>query len=116
MPRGRKVTDKISAIEDDLSATLFAKDRTSEEDSSDEPVLVEPDFENNSATLDKVQNEIDKVAAAASAVDEEFQAYAADLQEQLTQRQTQVEEEKTRLRIRMIELNGLKKYLNNELF
>tara|TARA_B100000214_G_C23883208_1_gene588256 strand:- start:169 stop:519 length:351 start_codon:yes stop_codon:yes gene_type:complete len=116
MSRGRKMTDKISEIENDLSASMFEETNTQEDDSSEKPVLVEPDFESNSATLKKVQAEIDKAESEIAAMDQGLQEYAAGLQEQLTQRQTQVEEEKSGLQIRMIELNGLKKYLNNELF
>jgi hypothetical protein len=115
MPRGRKVTDKISKIESDLSASMFGQDEeVSEEDAP--PVLVEPDFDKNSPLLDKVQNEISGLEQAILKIDTEFQAYTEELQAQLNQKQVQIDEEKNGLRIRMIELNGVKKYLSNELF
>ena len=118
MPRGRKVTDKISEIENALSAKMFAEDKEVSEEGtpSDEPVLVEPDFDKESPVLGKVQDEIDSIDQAILTIDTEFQAYAEELQAQLTQRQTKVDEEKNSLRIRIIELNGVKKYLSNELF
>jgi hypothetical protein len=118
MPRGRKVTDKISEIESDLSASMFTEDNgVSKEDApSDEPVLVEPDFDKESPVLGKVQDELDGIDQAILTIDEEFQVYAEELQAQLTQKQTQIDEEKNSLRIRAIELNGVKKYLSNELF
>ena len=64
----------------------------------------------------KVQDEIDSIDQAILTIDTEFQAYAEELQAQLNQRQTKVDEEKSSLRIRIIELSGVKKYLSNELF
>ena len=118
MPRGRKVTDKISEIEHALSAKMFVEDKeVSEEDTpSENPVLVEPDFDTASPLLDKVQDEIDTIDQAILKIDKELQAHAEELQEQLNQRQIKAEEEKNDLRIRVIELNGVKKYLSNELF
>ena len=115
MPRGRKVTDKISEIENALSAKMFAEDEeVSEEDTP--PVLVEPDFDKDSHLLDKVQKEVSGIEQAILKIDTEFQAYAEELQAQLNQKQVQIDEEKNELRIRIIELNGVKKYLSNELF
>jgi hypothetical protein len=115
MPRGRKVTDKISKIESDLSASMFVEDEeVSEEDTP--PVLVEPDFDKDSHLLEKIQDELGSLEQAILKIDTEFQAYAEELQAQLNQRQTKADEEKNELRIRMIELHGVKKYLSNELF
>ena len=118
MPRGRKVTDKISKIESDLSASMFTGgEEVSKEDTpSEEPVLVEPDFDVASPLLGKVQGEIDMLEQAILTIDKEFQVYTEELQEQLNQKQAQIDEEKNDLRIRAIELNGVKKYLSNELF
>ncbi len=117
---GRKVTDKISKIESDISASIFSEEDTAAGETApeaSEPVLVEPDFEKSSdPVLEKVQTEIEAAEKALLDIDNELQAVAEELQAQLNRKQEQAEEEKNGIRIRMIELNGLKKYLNNELF
>lgn len=115
MPRGRKVTDKISKIESDLSASMFTKNEEAPEEDAP-PVLVEPNFDKDSPLLGKVQDEIDTIDQAILTIDKEFQVYTEELQAQLNQKQVQIDEEKNDFRIRAIELNGVKKYLNNELF
>jgi hypothetical protein len=116
----RKVTDKISKIESDISANMFGEEDVAAEEpapEASEPVLVKPDFEKSSdPILEKVQAEIEVAEKALLDIDNELQAVADEFQAQLNQKQAQAEEEKNGLRIRMIELSGLKKYLNNELF
>lgn len=119
MSSGRKVTDKISKIEDNLNASMFSEESETLNNGSssvEEPTLVEPDFDKPSPVLKKVQTEIDAAEKGLLDIDTRLQQSAEKLQEQLNQIQAQAEEEKSGIRIRMIELNGLKKYLNNELF
>lgn len=116
----KKMTDKISQIEKAIGATLTedVENPASEDEDSNEdtPVLVEPDFQAASdGAAKKIDAAIDSLTEKMAGLDQDLQAHAAELQKQLDQIEKQIEEEKSRCRIQIIELTGAKKYLSGEL-
>ena len=114
MPRKRNADSarsKISKIEKDLSINIDMED----ESVADTSLLIEAEFD-SSAFVEKIDKEIAEIQANVSKIDDDLKTFAAELQEQLSARQAQAEEEKSGLLLRVVEMNGVKKYLNNELF